>query len=243
MIHCVTTMNKDYYNGIGKLMIHTWLECFSADYRLHLYLEDFTLDINDPRIVVEDWTPVRDLWNIWNNTRGTRSQRHQKFAKKACTQISAWDSINQGQVLWLDADMIFIQSVPDNFFNTVLEDYALASWGNHSFESGTVFVNLSHPEWHKIFDGYKDIYVGDRGLPDGEKWFDGELLGRAVRDSGVAHRDLWCYCDKKTSTPLNWSWLGNYMRHFKASAHKGDRLETELIGVGRPDLVELLNSR
>ena len=26
MIHCVTTMNKEYYDGIGKVMIATWLE-------------------------------------------------------------------------------------------------------------------------------------------------------------------------------------------------------------------------
>lgn len=242
MIHCVTTMNKAYYNGIGKLMIHTWLECFPEDYRLHLYLEDFTLDVTDSRIVVDKWSSVQDLWNTWNEKRGSDNSRHQKFTKKACAQISAWESIGQGQVLWLDADMIFIQQIPKDFFDTVLENYALASWGDYSFESGTVFVNLSHPDWYKILDCYKDIYVGDRGLPDGEKWFDGELLGRAVRDSGVPYKDLWCYCDKKTSTPLNWSWLGDYMRHFKAKAHNSDRLETELMGINRPDLVGLLNS-
>lgn len=239
MIHCVTTMNKSYYDGIGKLMIKTWIDCFPDDYRLHLYLEDFTIIVDDPRVVIEDYTEVQKLWDMWWNKKGSENSRHQKFTIKACTQIAAWEKIKEGQSLWLDADVLFIKKIPDNFFNRILEDYPLASWGEYSFESGTVFANLSHPDWNKIFDIYKEIYVGEQGLLEGERWFDGELLGRAVKDSGVRYRNLWCFCDKKTSTPLNWSWIGEYMRHFKAKGK--NRLKDELISeFKRSDLLELL---
>lgn len=234
-------MHKPYYDGIGKIMIKTWLDTFPKNYQLHLYLEDFTIDINDPRVIIEDYSQVQKLYDIWRNKRGSGNDRHQKFTKKACAQIACWDKIKEGKSLWLDADMIFIKQIPDNFFDKILEDYALASWGTYSFESGTVFVNLSHPEWQKILDCYKDIYIGERGLPDGEKWFDGEILGRAVKDSGVRYKDLWCYCNAKTSTPLNWSWIGEYMRHFKAKGK--NRLRNDLLSeFNRPDLVNLLDS-
>lgn len=239
-IHCVTTMNKEYYEGIGKIMIHTWSQVFPENYRLHLYLEDFTIELFDNRIFIEDYNDVNVLWQTWFEKNSAAELRHQKFAKKACAQIAFWENLKHGKSLWLDADMIFLKQVPQDFFETILEDYPLASWGHYSFESGTVFVNLSHPEWIKILDCYKDIYVGKRGLPEGERWLDGEILGRAVKDSKVIYKDLWCYCNKKTSTPLNWSWIAEYMRHFKAK-HK-NRLAQELTteDVNRPDLLELI---
>lgn len=240
IIHCVTTMNEQYYNSIGKLMIHTWTQVFPANYKLHLYLEDFTIPVSDERIILEDYSVVQSLWDIWFEKNSNATLSNQKFSKKACTQIAFWEKLENGKSVWLDADMIFLKKLPVDFFETILENYPLASWGHYSFESGTVFVNLSHMDWDKILECYKDIYIGERGLPDGERWLDGEILGRAVKDSGVEYKDLWCYCDKKTSTPLNWSWIGEYMRHFKAKHKK--RLVQELINddVNRPDLVEML---
>lgn len=242
MINCITTMNKSYYDGIGKLMIKTWIDSFPDNYNLHLYLEDFNLDIADHRVIVHDFTEVQKLWDIWFKKHGSDNDRHQKFTKKACTQILAWDQISKDKSLWLDADVLFIEKIPQDLFDIVLEDYPLASWGKYSFESGTVFVNLSHPDWHKILDCYKDIYIGERGLPVGQRWFDGELLGCAVKESGVLCKNLWCYCNKKTSTPLNWSWCGKYMRHFKAKGK--NRLRNELLSeFNRPDLIDLLDEK
>ena len=86
MIHCVTTMNKEYYNGIGRVMITTWLEYFPSNYVLHLYLEDFTLVITDNRIIIEDWNSVNELFEIWKSTRFSDDLRHQKFTLKALTR-------------------------------------------------------------------------------------------------------------------------------------------------------------
>ena len=121
MIRCVTTMNKEYYKGMGKIMIHTWLENFSKDSRLHLYLEDFTIDINDNRIIIEDWKQVNDLFQIWKETRFSDNLRHQKFTLKALTQISFWKKY-PGKSLWLDADTMSINEIPEEFFDKALEN-------------------------------------------------------------------------------------------------------------------------
>lgn len=241
MIHCVTTMNKEYYDSIGKVMIRSWLKSFPSTYCLHLFLEDFKLDITDPRIIIEDFSEVQDLWNVWWEKRGSNNDRHKKFTFKACSQIAIWNKLKEGKFIWLDADLIFLKEVPDNMFDRVLENYPLASWGDYSFESGTVFVNLSHPDWPKILHCYKEIYVGDRGLPEGEKWFDGELLGRAVKDSGVLYNNLNKLCTAKTNTPLNHSWLGEYMIHFKAK-RKNMLIDTLKNDWKRFDLLEMLEN-
>jgi hypothetical protein len=231
-------MNKEYYNRIGKVMIRTWLENFSSDYKLHLYLEDFTLDIFDERVVIEDWDSVLSLYSIWEDTRFSADERHQKFTKKALTQIAHWRKY-LGKMLWLDADTFSIKYVDKDFFDKIIEDYPLASWGDESFESGTVFINTDHPKFNKIKEIYESIYIGDLGLPNGERWYDGELLGWACAKSGKHNKNLWCYCTAKTSTPLNRSWVGEYIRHMKAR-QKETVAETLLNEFNRPDLVEFL---
>ena len=153
MIHCVTTMNKAYYDGIGRVMIATWLEYFPSNYILHLYLEDFTLDIDDTRVIIEDWNSVNELFEIWKSTRFSDNSRHQKFTLKALTQIACWRKLKTEKLIWLDADTFSINKISEDFFDNIIEDYPLASWGSTQFESGTVFIDLSHPDFIDIKKG------------------------------------------------------------------------------------------
>mgnify|MGYP001089024159 CR=1 FL=1 len=228
-VHCVTTMNKSYYNRIGKYMIYTWTKFAPTDYQLHLYLEDFVLpDYNDDRIKIEDWSQIKNLYDQWSINHYSDLKNEQGFTLKALTQIAMFRKTKNGNVLWLDADTIFIDKIPQNFFTDVILDYPLASWGDKTFESGTVWVNLSHKDWPAIEKNYTKIYLEDDKLPQGERWYDGEQLGRAVREAGIPINNLKSLCTKKTSTPLNYSWIGKYIRHLKAKAKKGSRLQDEM---------------
>lgn len=237
MIHCVTTMNKEYYNHIGKIMIKTWSDCFPENYVLHLYLEDAKLNVQYPRVIEEDWNEVQELYNIWDTTRHSDHPRHQKFTKKALTQIAAWRNLKTGKFFWLDADVVFIKKVPEDLFDKVLLDYPLASWGARHFESGTVWINLDHPDFQKIKDLYEDYYIGPGGKPEDERWYDGELLGVAVQNSGVRYLDLFPLV-KKSNTPLNKSWIGEYMQHFKAKRKNDTNLTS---GLSQWNLTHLIN--
>ncbi len=244
MIHCVTTMNKEYYNGIGKIMIHTWLECFSNDYKLHLYLEDFIIEETDSRIIVENWKDVDDLYKIWEETRFDDNRKHQGFTKKALTQIAAFKKLQGEKIFWLDADVISIKPIPENFFDRIIEDYPLAvwDWSIKGFESGTVFVNSFHPDWQSINSLYEALYIGDKTSADNTRWFDGEVLEIAVKESGVRYNNLMRYVTKKSSVPINRSWIGDYIRHYMS--HNKRRLEQDLIEeYGRPDLVSLIKGK
>jgi len=148
MIHCVTTMNKDYYDNIGIVMITSWAQNFPDNYVLHLYLEDFDIKkIKHPRIIYEDWNEVSSLYKIWEDTRGSSNPRHQKFTLKALSQIAAWKKIQSGKMFWLDADLIFLKPIPKTMFDDVIETFPLAAWGDICFESGTVWMNLDHPDF------------------------------------------------------------------------------------------------
>jgi hypothetical protein len=231
-------MNHRYYKDIGKIMVHTWLENFPSDYKLHLYLEDFTIDLKDNRLVIEDWKDVQNLYEIWRETRGTDVFRDQKFTKKALTQICLWRKYS-GKMIWLDADTFSIKKIPSDFFDIVIEDYPLASWGHEQFESGTVFINIDHTDFEPIRKTYESIYIGERGLPLNQRWYDGELLGWACIEAGSKHLNLRKYCTAKTSTPLNRSWIGEYIRHLKAK-QKITVKETLINEFRRYDLAALL---
>ena len=224
-----------------KLILLILFICF--DYYLceKFYLEDFTVKTNDSRIIVEDWNDVKQLHSQWDNTRGSSNSRHRKFTYKACAQIAAWRKLGTGKLLWLDADLVVLKTIPKGFFDKVLEHYPLASWGEICFESGTVWFNLDHPDFQKIKENYEGVYLGDIGLPEGQRWFDGEILGWAVNEAKVPYKNLWCYATtQKTSTPLNRSWIGEHIQHFKAK--RKDGLAESLRAYGRQDLAEYVES-
>ena len=241
MIHCVTTMSKEYYDRIGQVMIKTWQEFFPKEgYVLHLYLEDFSLDTNDDRIVIESWSDIQGFFESWKEKNTDVHPRLERFTKKALAQIAAWRKIKTGKLLWLDADIVFLKELPDGFFEKTLGNYPLASWGSVQFESGTVFIDIDHEDFIDIKNIYEQIYITDQKVPEGERWFDGELLGWACVQAGSKHRDLWCFCDAKTSTPLNRSFLGEYMQHFKANRKNNLKVELDQY-YDRSDIANLLD--
>lgn len=249
MIHCVTTMSKEYYDFIGKLMIKSWMKFFPDNCKLYLYLEDFSIETDDTRIIKCDWNneiiPLYSQWSI-HQSAGSENHRSHKFTKKAMAQIAIWNKLSNSKILWLDADLVFLKTLPDNFFEAVLGDYPLASWGNGSFESGTVFVNTAHSDWIKIKEIYESIYFYKIEFPRGNDqqiiypsgWLDGEILGYAAATSGVKYLNLNSLCKAKTNTPLNHSWLGEYMIHFKAK--RKNMLEDVILNQwGREDLYKM----
>lgn len=238
MIHCVTTMNEDYYHRIGKFMLHTWAEFFPENYVLHVYLENFKVDL-DKKIIQENWVEVQELFDAWELSNPESNNTDKRFTKKALTQISSWNKIKTGKLFWLDADIIFLKKIPVNLFDLIIEDYPLASWGEEQFESGTVFINLDHKNFLDIKNWYEDIYLFKKLLPIGQRWFDGELLGWACVQAGKKHRNLKSLCDAKTSTPMNRSWIGEFMQHFKAK--RKNQIKEELINYyKRSDIANVL---
>lgn len=251
-MHCATTMNKEYYETIGKLMLRSWIKFFPADAKLHLYLEDFSLDLQDSRVIMCDWnTQIDPIFKKWADRQppGDGKHRSHKFTKKAMSQIATWQQSAVINFLWLDADLVFLKAIPADLFERTLGNYPLASWGDGSFESGTVFINTGHQDWHKIKDIYEGIYFGSIAFPVGQDtgivypsgWLDGEILGFAAATSGVPYRNLNSLCTAKTNTPLNCSWLGEYMIHFKAK-RKNTLLDTVKNDWKRTDLAEMLEN-
>jgi hypothetical protein len=248
---CATTMNKEYYDTIGKLMLRSWMKFFPTDSKLYLYLEDFKLDLNDSRIIQCSWeTDIVPIYKKWAGRQppSDGSHRSHKFTKKAMAQIATWQNFNL-KFLWLDADLVFLKTIPTDVFERILGNYPLASWGEGSFESGTVFINTEHSEWQKIKDIYEGIYFGNIEFPVGTDatvvypsgWLDGEILGYAAATSGVQYLNLNSLCTAKTNTPLNHSWLGEYMIHFKAK-RKNTLLDTVKNDWKRTDLAEMLEN-
>jgi hypothetical protein len=260
MINCVTTMNKEYYDIIGKLMIKSWCKYFPSDAKLHLYLEDFFLDFIDPRIIFGSWNeeimPNYNQWlTHWESCKANK-YRSSIFTKKALSQIASWNKIKTGKFLWLDADIVFLDYFTEEHFDDTIDNRVLASWGNGGFESGTVFINLDHKDWSSIKKIYEGIYDGSIPFPKGinlntdrffpgntrlifpEGWLDGAILGYACTVAAADYRNLNDLCTKNSNTPLNDSKLGRYMIHLKAKRKYA--VKEILTKEKRQDLLEYL---
>jgi hypothetical protein len=254
-------MNEEYYHWIGKIMLKSWSKYFSKDFKLHLYLEDFLLDFKDERFIIHSWhddmIPKLNLWQTHRKSSLDNKGRSEKFTKKAMAQISTWNKI-KGKFLWLDADLVFLNNFNQEKFDEIIENFPLASWGNGKFESGTVFINLDHPDWPKIKEIYESIYFGKIPFPKGDNkntdryypgtnrliyptgWLDGEILGYSCVKSQVDYRNLNSLCRNNSNTPLNDSPLGKIMHHMKAK-RKNNAQET-LTKMNRKDLLDFFRN-
>lgn len=245
---CVTAMNKDIWDSIGKYMIDTWIKYWPQDSMLKIYAEDFfPSNINDSRIQIIDWTSTcKNDWEIFNiNSKDGRSKR---FAKKGFSFSHAMFNNETDYLIWLDADILsykkfnhddVLSVLPEGkligFFDTfyqVISKYTQEQYtdiefrstarnGHNSFaaESGFVVINTKH----KLFDAYKNnyrfLFLEKEKSKYLDRWYDGEVCVVAAIEFLDQVQDLSkLRTTDKSQTPLNRSWLVEYFMHMKAKS-------------------------
>ena len=239
-IVCITSMNKPYYDNIGKLMIETWSKRWPSDCELLVYQEDFEIDKFD-KVRGIDWkTHCYDNWISF--TKRATNLSSIKFAKKGYTMISAMENIDCDTLIWCDADTLTYKNFPKDmilsllpkdkliaFFDTYYqhnklyteEEYINPNRPVSAIESGFVVINKNHKFFNDYLTEYKNLYNSPTPSPKVGPWFDGNVCGAAAANLRQYVEDLSKLRTRnKTQTPINHCWIGNYIRHKKAKQKK-----------------------
>ncbi len=233
---CITTMNQDYYNHIGKYMIKSWLH-YWKDYTITVYVEDFQLPITDDRIIQKDWWEYCfDSWRVFDIN--CDDNRCKKFAKKGFSFLDSLENPIAENLIWLDADLIFKKPMDDEILNKVAPNkklislfdcfyqhspnYTLEEYLNtstrpfYAAETGFMVINTNHKNYNEFVKNYRTLYTSEKMNEKIIKWYDTEVTVLSAFNFLDQINDLSkLRTTNKTQTPLNKTWLGEYVSHQK----------------------------
>lgn len=222
---CVTSMSRSYYEFIGKYMIESWSKFWATD--LIIYSEDDLSFLNSANIFYKDWnSPCLSLWN--NFCKMPVHESEKKFAKKGFASLESWKSLDSKKIIWIDADMIFRKSVSSNVLDKLLPNDKLISLFTHNYcpgrynglssESGFYIINTQHIDFKNFILEYERIYTSNFVPTEISSLGDHKILALTASRFQDQVEDLSKYrTTDKTTTPLNHSWLSEYMNHYKGT--------------------------
>lgn len=230
-IEIITSFNKTYYDLIGKDCVESFLKYWPKELALTCYVEEFSLDTN-PRIKQIDFSELGKDYETFQHTKGIGGQER-KFSKKAFSFIHSLFNSVADRIIWLDADVITLQSMPKNLIEKILPDDVLSTHMGVTYiadklgnpgrwfvpETGIFAVNTRHKEFDKFRNLYKDRYVqhNKEGL---RRFFDNDVYGWAVEQTDSESYDLCANFKKAYKTPIRHTILGEHLQHYKAKGAK-----------------------
>lgn len=249
-IVCITSMNKPYYDHIGRLMIESWTKRWPVDCQLLVYQEGFEIEKFD-RVMGVSWE--ENCYDNWLKFSHKAKGPCIKFAKKGYTMISAMENITCDILIWCDADTLTYQDFPKDkilsilpagkliaFFDTYYQhtktysdsEYLDLNRPRSAAESGFVIINKNHKHFPDYLHEYKRLYNAPTAPSEVGPWFDGNVCAVAATHLRQYVEDLSkLRIRQKTQTPINHCWIGEYVRHKKAkqkNALEYDQLRIEI---------------
>lgn len=232
-IAAVTSMNEDYYNLCGHVMIDSYIEHWADTIPLSVYNEDFVID--SPGVTNMGWRLGQEYENFCQRWDQPENRKVVTFAKKAYSIIDAMKNIDCDRLIWVDSDCIIKKQLSADVIDEIMPDSTLASyfgvWHKHegreyfSCETGFFVLNKTHPAFDYFLTVYRDIYNND-DWGNLRRFYDGEVFGETVtRLSGMDIEMLnLSPVDKKNKkkykTPIKRSLLKDYIDHYKAGSKK-----------------------
>lgn len=167
----VTSQNKEYYDLIGRECIKTFLEFWPKEVTMDLYAEGFVPDIEDPRLIIKDFSNVsnnlEEFWNlIIKEQPEGRHTRAKKFYLKAHVVLESWNTFNDDVFIWLDSDIITHKTVPMKFLNNLCSKHTLSvdiphggkGWQREA-DTGFFMLNFKNPFAKNVVEFYKKYHT------------------------------------------------------------------------------------
>jgi hypothetical protein len=233
---CVTSMHEKYYNHIGGIMVRSWEKYWPKESTLTLYNENFIPTVSN-RVILKDWQTHCGA-NHAEFCPKCDDKSTQKFAKKGFAFLDALKTVDCDYLVWLDADLLFSKDIPYDQLDRILPanklvalfdcfyqefpQYTTDQYLNSSArkfmaaESGFVVVNKKHKDFPAYVAEYERLFTAETKDPSLVSWYDGEVALSAARAFLEEVVDLsQLRTTNKTQTPLNKTWLAEYVTHQK----------------------------
>lgn len=249
----MTSMNKEYYDHIGSLMLETWSKYWPEEYNLHLYMEGKFEIPKYNNVIIESWE--NNCQELHTQFIPKASGPAAKFAKKGFSFLAGMKHINCDILIWLDADALTYKQFPKEQIESILPRKKLVAFFDTLYqtepeytseryldktrpltacESGFVVMDKRHKSFNVMTKNYETEYTREKRLEYLGDWYDTNVLTASVVDLRQHVEDLSkLRTTNKTQTPLNRCWIGEYVHHAKGKAkrHKSVDEYRESIGL------------
>lgn len=233
---CITSMTQKMHDHIGCVMIKSWYNYFPKPHKLIVFSEGFDLKDND-RVTYKRWEDhCLEDWKIFASRCINTSSR--RFAKKGFSFLNSLENASARYIIWIDADIIFHKSLPQEKLESILPDNKLVALfdcfyqeivnytpqqycDNNSrkqmgAESGFVIVDTHHKNFKDYKNRYRNLFMAETKPDECRYWYDGEVAIEASRFFLDQVCDLsQLRTTNKTQTPLNRTWMAEYFTHQK----------------------------
>jgi hypothetical protein len=218
----ITGMSLEYYNRIGKDMLATWEKFWPESFSILVYSEDNLSFIETKRITYIDLNSISNEYiKFQKDDLSNYNSRIKVFAKKAWPIIKNLE-IESGKLLWLDADVITLDYITEEWLDSLMSDLEFSCHlgvpqsDYYSVETGFFIINLGHKYKNSFLEKYQNIYY-NRDFSNMKKPFDGDVFGRIITemstDKNFYFKDLSPTLEKLS--PFN-KVFKNKMKHYKA---------------------------
>ena len=234
MIEIITSFDKRYYDLIGKDCVSSFLELWDPEFSLTCYTEGFQLDPHD-RIKQIDFNTQADpeYHRLQQDTE--YGVQVKKFSKKAFSVIHAMYHSTADWILWLDADVVTMKSLPAHLILDCMRSEDLSMYMGVTYttdksgnpgswlvpETGVFAVNTRHEKFEEFRNEYRRRYV-ERDHADLRRFYDNDVFGAALNLADAPVYDLCEGFAKPYKTPLPHTVLGEYLIHYKAKHSKAE---------------------
>jgi hypothetical protein len=237
-IEIITSFNKKYYDNIGKDCVDSWLKYWPEDLTLTCYVEEFTMPEHKRIKQIPFDNLCKEYFEFQSSNKNNK--REKIFAKKAYCIIHALENSKADRIIWIDADTISTNNINEKILYSLCPIDTLITFmgvwhnmdkNNHnseskfSVESGFFIVNKSHEQFSKFSLRYREYY--DKKISQNlRRFYDGEVLGAVIKEFEETTKlnDLCCLLDKKYKSPLPYTPVGKYIKHYKSKTSKKEYL-------------------
>lgn len=218
----ITSMNKDYYDHCGSIMIRSFEKNWSS-VPLYVYNEEF--DFKPKTAIKMDWN-LGDEYKKFQERWSNENHKVSVFAKKAFSIIHAMENIECDRLIWADGDSQATAEINMQLLDLISPNDILSTHFGvkhkvqnrvyFSCETGFFILNKKHYMFEKFKETYKKIYTDD-DCKNLRRFYDGEVYGESVlRLETEGAKFLELNPNQKHKTPISRSLLSPYITHYKA---------------------------
>lgn len=166
--HVVSTMNAKGWEETGRRMAASFLKHWDAP--LTIYAEDFLPDISgiQTRALPEWMAEFKAKHSLIEAHVGRRNGRYDyrfdavKFAHKVAALTDFGEDLDEGVLIWLDADTYTHAEVTEKWLESLFPEPAYVAWLNRQNshpECGFVMYRCSHPYHRNFMQAFRNLYT------------------------------------------------------------------------------------
>ena len=228
-IICITSMGKEYYRTVGKMMIESYDRVWPDEIPLYIYSEDeLSVEQTDKIKVLNIHKECDPQLTNYLNYIGDHFSRN--FTYKVYSWIHAVKNLQADWILWLDADTVCYNKPDKKLFDLLFDnEYQTAYMGTTMYKDKKGWLGKTNCD-SAIISFNKKTQDAKRFVDEFERLYETHEINNRELFPKPNDTHAFIHCIEHVSTPsknlnpkaeslspLKETVLHDYFRHFKAS--------------------------